>query len=105
MLGLQHAVGDPTAAPTCILQPMRVAGFWIRHWAFVLYWTLRQPVTCCVYVHAVEEAIIALVRLYQSYTFELADKLKSGPLQVKQALTVSPKDGIPVTVVHRKILH
>lgn len=50
---------------------------------------------------AVEEAIIALVRLYQDYTFQLSDKLLSAPLEVKQSLTMSPKGGVPVTVQRR----
>lgn len=54
----------------------------------------------CVH-RAVEEAIIALVRLYQRYTFTLPDKLLTGPLEVKQGITMSPKHGVPVTVVRR----
>lgn len=50
---------------------------------------------------AVEEAIIALVRLHQNYTFKLSEKLLSDPLEVKQGITMSPKGGVPVTVVQR----
>ena len=50
---------------------------------------------------AVEEAIIALVRLHQRYTFKLSEKLLTGPLEVKQGLTMSPKGGLPVTVMRR----
>ena len=50
---------------------------------------------------AVEEAIIALVRLHQIYTFKLSEKLLSNPLEVKQGITMSPKGGVPVTVVQR----
>ena len=50
---------------------------------------------------AVEEAVIALVRLHQRYTFKLSEKLLTGPLEVKQGLTMSPKGGIPVTVMRR----
>ena len=50
---------------------------------------------------AVEEAIIALVRLYQSYTFKLADQLLKEPLEVKQGITMSPKNGVPATVIQR----
>ncbi len=49
----------------------------------------------------VEEAIIALVRLHQSYTFKLSDKLMTEPLEVKQGITMSPQGGVPVTVVRR----
>ena len=48
---------------------------------------------CCV----VEEAIIALVRLYQRYTFVLADKLLTGPIELRQGITVSSTE-VPVTV-------
>ena len=50
---------------------------------------------------AVEEAVIALVRLYQTYTFNLSDKQLTGPLEVKQTVTVTPKDGVKVTVIPR----
>ena len=50
---------------------------------------------------AVEEAIIALVRLNQDYTFQLSDKLLSASLEVKQSVTMSPKGGVPVTVQRR----
>ena len=50
---------------------------------------------------AVEEAIIALVRLYQNYTFKLSEKLLTSPLEVKQGITMSPKGGLPVTVIKR----
>lgn len=50
---------------------------------------------------AVEEAIIALVRLHQKYTFTLSDKLMTQPLELKQGITISPKGGLPVTVVSR----
>ena len=52
--------------------------------------------------HAVEEAIIALVRLYQRYTFTLAEELLTGPLEVKQGITMSPKHGVPLQVVLRR---
>ena len=51
---------------------------------------------------AVEEAIIALVRLYQRYTFDLSQELLTGPLEVKQGITMSPKHGVPVKVVLRQ---
>ncbi|KAL3139153.1 hypothetical protein ABBQ32_005937 [Trebouxia sp. C0010 RCD-2024] len=50
---------------------------------------------------ALEEAIIALVRLHQRYTFKLSQQLLTSPLEVKQGITMSPKHGIPVTVVQR----
>lgn len=50
---------------------------------------------------AVEEAVIALVRLHQRYTFKLSEKLLTGPLEVKHGLTMSPKGGLPVTVMRR----
>ena len=59
-----------------------------------------KPASLCDY--AVEEAIIALVRLYQSYTFRLPNKLLTEPLEVTQVRTITPKDGLPVTVIKRK---
>ncbi|KAL3139154.1 hypothetical protein ABBQ32_005938 [Trebouxia sp. C0010 RCD-2024] len=50
---------------------------------------------------ALEEAVIALVRLHQRYTFKLSEKLLTGPLEVKHGLTMSPKGGLPVTVMRR----
>lgn len=55
----------------------------------------------CFIPPAVEEAIIALVRLYQKYTFTLSDKLMTQPLELKQGITISPKGGLPVTIVLR----
>jgi len=54
-------------------------------------------------VCAVEEAIIALVRLHQKYTFRLSDNLLAQPLEVKHGMTMSPKDGVPATVLRRNI--
>ena len=51
---------------------------------------------------AVEEAIIALVKIYQNMTFQLADRCRK-PLDLKQGITVAPKGGIPVHVVLRSI--
>lgn len=45
---------------------------------------------------AVEEVLIAIVRLYQKYTFELDSKLLNGATEFKQGITVSPKE-VPVT--------
>ena len=59
-----------------------------------------QYLSACVCV--VEETIIALARLYQTYTFELPDRLLTGPLEVKQGVTLAPKAGVPVTVVQRR---
>lgn len=53
-----------------------------------------------VFMHAVEEAIIALVKIYQSLTFQLADSCPE-PLDLKQGITVAPKGGIPVYVLLR----
>ena len=49
---------------------------------------------------AVEESIIALVRLYQQFTFQLSENC-SEPLQLTQGITLSPKGGIPVYVIQR----
>jgi hypothetical protein len=54
-----------------------------------------------VVVCAVEEAIIALVRLYKTYTFKLSRDLLQHALEVQQTITISPKNGVPVTVVQR----
>lgn len=51
---------------------------------------------------AVEEAIIALVRIYQSMTFQLADSCPE-PLDLRQGITVAPKGGIPVKVMLRDV--
>lgn len=66
-------------------------------WCHLLY-TMCHLVYMC---NAVEEAIIALVRLYQRYTFELSEELLAGPLEVKQGITMSPKHGVPVKVIRR----
>ena len=52
-------------------------------------------------VCAVAEGVIALVRLYQTYTFKLPCDLLQHELEVQQTLTISPKNGLPVTVVQR----
>ena len=44
-----------------------------------------------------EEAIIAIVRLYQRYTFVLDGKLLTRPVELRQGITVSPKE-VPVKV-------
>lgn len=49
---------------------------------------------------AVEEATIALVRLYQNFTFQLSENCVE-PLDLKQAITMAPKDGVPVYVTQR----
>lgn len=46
-----------------------------------------------------QEAKIALVRLYQNQTYELLPG--QVPLQLEQNLTLSPKHGLRVTVVPR----
>ena len=50
-----------------------------------------------------EEAIIALVRLHQAYTFMLAERLLTSPVEVKVGITLTPKGGVPVTVQRRQI--
>ncbi|KAL3159252.1 hypothetical protein ABBQ32_011220 [Trebouxia sp. C0010 RCD-2024] len=49
---------------------------------------------------AVEEATIALIRLYQQFTFQLSENCVE-PLDLKQAITMSPKGGVPVYVTKR----
>ena len=49
---------------------------------------------------AVEEATITLVRLYQQFIFCLSDKC-AEPLDLRQAITMGPKDGVPVHVIRR----
>ena len=57
------------------------------------------PRTCIGWRFAVQEAKIALVRLYQHYTFELAPG--QVPLQLQQNLTLAPKGGLWVTPIVR----
>ncbi len=71
---------------------------------YILDWCKSPPGThllILVFHTAVEEAIIALVRLHQKYTFTLSDKLMTQPLELKQGITISPKGGLPVTVLPR----
>lgn len=39
-----------------------------------------------------EELLIAIVRLYQKYTFELDAKLLNGVPELKPGITVSPQE-------------
>ena len=52
---------------------------------------------CC---SVVEEAIIALVRLYQQFTFELSENCQE-PLDLKMGITMGPRGGVPVYVRQR----
>ena len=47
-----------------------------------------------------EEAIIALVRLYQQFTFQLSENCRE-PLDLKQGITMAPRGGVPMYVTHR----
>ena len=47
-----------------------------------------------------EEAIIALVRLYQQFTFQLSENCQE-PLDLKQGITMAPRGGVPVYVTQR----
>ena len=71
----------------------------------LLSFTLKTPKHCLLIMQliaaAVEEAIIALVRLHQTFIFKLSEQLLTSPLEVQQGLTMSPKGGVPVTVVRR----
>ena len=58
------------------------------------------PRMCVGWRFAMQEAKIALVRLYQHYTFELIDK--ESPLKTEQRLTLSPKGGVFVKVLKRE---
>lgn len=60
------------------------------------------PRACIGIKFAVEESIIALVRIYRELTFQLADSCPE-PLDLKQGITVAPKGGIPVRVLQRHI--
>lgn len=57
------------------------------------------PRMCIGWKFALQEAKIALVRLYQRYTFELTPG--QIPLKVQQNLTLSPKGGVYVRVHER----
>jgi len=52
---------------------------------------------CC---FVVEEAIIALVRLYQQFTLELSENCHE-PLDIKMGITMAPRGGVPVYVRQR----
>ncbi|KAL3136633.1 hypothetical protein ABBQ38_005874 [Trebouxia sp. C0009 RCD-2024] len=58
------------------------------------------PRHCIGYKLALEEAAIALARIYQRFTFTLAPTCLE-PLQLVQAITISPKGGLPVRVTTR----
>ncbi|DBA94172.1 hypothetical protein WJX77_003365 [Trebouxia sp. C0004] len=58
------------------------------------------PRKCIGYKLAVEEAIIALVRLYQQFTFELSGNCQE-PLDIKMGITMAPRGGMPVHVRQR----
>ena len=58
------------------------------------------PRKCVAHRFAVEEAKIILVRLYQKFVFKLAGG--QVPLKLRHAITLSPKDGLHVSV-HRRI--
>ncbi len=52
------------------------------------------------YCSVVEEAIVALVRLYQQFTFELSESCQE-PLDIKMGITMAPRGGVPVYVRQR----
>lgn len=60
----------------------------------------------CMWIHsasyccAVQEAVIALVGLYQHFTFRLSENC-SEPLSLQQGITLAPKDGVPVHLIER----
>jgi cytochrome P450 len=60
------------------------------------------PRMCIAFKLALEEAIIALARLYQRYTFELGQELqKQDQLEIRSGITIAPKIGLPVKVLLR----
>eukprot|EP00891_Asterochloris_glomerata_P000149 jgi/Astpho2/149/Aster-04614 len=50
---------------------------------------------------AVQEVAIALVRLHQRFTFELAPELQTGDLELTFNITFKPKGGLPMTLKPR----
>ncbi len=52
------------------------------------------------HILAVEETIIALVRIFQSLTFKLSDSC-AEPLELRQGVAMTPKGGIPFHVFQR----
>ncbi|GBF96779.1 cytochrome P450 [Raphidocelis subcapitata] len=54
---------------------------------------------CVGWRFAMQEAVLALVRLFQAYTFELSPG--QVPLKLRQGLTLSPAEGVWVTPVAR----
>lgn len=61
------------------------------------------PRKCVAFRFALEEAKITLIHLYQQFVF----KLEPGqvPLQLRHTITLSPKDGVRVTIHPRKSPH
>ena len=57
-----------------------------------------DPVLPC---SAVQEVAIALVRLHQRFTFELAPELQTGDLELTFNITFKPKGGLPMTLKPR----
>ena len=53
------------------------------------------PRKCVAWRFALEEAKIALIRMYQHFTFRLSPG--QVPLQLRQGITLSPKHGVLVT--------
>ena len=65
-------------------------------------YNLWLPAALMHLVHcAVEEATIALIRLYQQFTFRLSESC-AEPLELRQAITMAPQNGIPVYVTQRE---
>ena len=58
---------------------------------------LTQALPCS----AVQEVAIALVRLHQRFTFELAPELQTGDLELTFNITFKPKGGLPMTLKPR----
>ena len=86
LLRLVLVLADP-AAPCPPARPARPPGL--------------GPRNCIGWRFAWEELHIALVRLYQRYTFTLSEQHDQVPLQLRMSITLAPKDGVWVNVLPR----
>ena len=58
-----------------------------------------SSIAVCVHLLPMQEAKIALIRLYQNQTYELMPG--QVPLALQQNLTLSPRNGVKVRVIPR----
>ena len=60
------------------------------------------PRGCIGQKYAWQEAMVALIKLYQKFTFRLTEQqLRLGPLDVRMSLSLTPRNGVSVTAHFR----